>query len=148
KDEAGDAIVLVDLQDALGEPNPLIDLSIGQHRQEGAAEQLVVTGITAQRGAVVGRRRRDVALITRVPSGEIAAGKGGLGSALARLRLRPSRHHSRPSYGECSQCGHSCTPQEWRRDHGSSTPSDRRTPLARPRLAGWTVLARPPITAS
>src|SRR5262249_32907962 len=103
------------------------------HRQEGAAEQLVVTGITAQRGAVIGRRRRGIALTTRVPSGEIAAGKGGTSSALARLRLCPSRHHSRPTYGEGSQCGHSRTPQEWRRDHGSSPPSDRRTPLARPR---------------
>src|SRR5262249_5631732 len=133
EDEARDAIVLVDLQNALGEPDPLIDLSIGQYRQEGAAEEFVVTGITAQRGAVIGRRRRGVALITRVPSGEIAAGKRGLGSALARLRLRASGEHSRPSYGECSQYGHSRTPQEWRRDHGSLTPSDRRTPLARPR---------------
>ena len=72
-DEPRDAIVLVDLQNALSELDPFVNLAIGEHRQEGAAEQLVVTGITTQRGAVIGRRRRDVALITRVPSGEIAA---------------------------------------------------------------------------
>jgi len=72
-DQPRDAIVLVDLQNALGELHPFLNLAIGQHRQEGAAEQFVVTGITAQRGAVIRRRRRDVALITRVPSGEIAA---------------------------------------------------------------------------
>jgi hypothetical protein len=74
-----------------------LGFAIGEHRQEGAAEQFVVTGITAQRGAVIGRRRRDVALITRVPSGEIAARRRGPGKAIARLRLRPSGHHSRPS---------------------------------------------------
>src|SRR5262249_60462993 len=115
-------------------------LAVAERRQEGAAEQFVVTGSTAQGGAVVGRRRRDVALITRVPSGEIAAGKGGTGSALARLRLCPSRHHSRPSYGEGSQCGHSRPPQEGGRDPGSSPPSCPRAAVARPRCGGWTVL--------
>ena len=133
KDEARDAIVLVNLQNALGELDPLIDLAIGEHCQEGAAKQFVGTGIAAQRGAVIGRRRRDVALITRVPSGEIAARRRGPKEALARLRLRASGEHFRPTYGECSHCGHSRTPQEWRRDHGSSTPFDGRTPLARPR---------------
>jgi hypothetical protein len=51
EDKPRDAIVLVDLQDALGKLDPLIDLAIGEHRQEGAAEQFVVTGIAAQRGA-------------------------------------------------------------------------------------------------
>jgi len=133
EDKPRDAIVLVDLQDALGKLHPFIDLAIGEHRQEGAAEQFVVTGIAAQRGAVIGRRRRDVALITRVPSGEIAARRRGPREAIARLRLRASGEHFRPSYRECSQCGHNRTPQECRRDHGSSTPSDGRTPLARPR---------------
>src|SRR5262249_32540510 len=145
KNEPRDAIVLVDLQDPLCEPDSLVDLPIGQHRQEGAAEQLVVTGIAAQRGAVIGRRRRGMARTTGVPSGEIAAGRRDPGKAIARLRLRGE--HSRPSYGECSQCGHSRTPQGWRRDHGSSTPSGGRTPTARPRWAEWTVWTRPAITA-
>ena len=111
-----------------GKLHPFVNLPIGQHRQEGAAEQLVVAGIAAQRGAVIRRRRRGVALTTRVPSGEIAARGRGPRKAIARLRLGASGEHSRPSYGECSQCGHSRTPQGWRRDHGSSTPSDGRTP--------------------
>ena len=52
---------------------------------------------------------------------------------IARLRLRASGKHSRPTYGECSHCGHSRTPQGWRKDHGSSTPSGGRAPSARPR---------------
>jgi len=32
KDQPRDTIVLVDLQNALGEPDPLINLAIGQHR--------------------------------------------------------------------------------------------------------------------
>src|SRR5262249_46293396 len=111
----------------------------------GAAEQLVVTGITAQRGAVIGRRRRGIALTTRVPSGEIAARRRDPGKAIARLRLRGE--HSRPSYSERSQCGHSRTPQGWRRDHGPPAPPGGRTPTARPGWAEWTVWPRPAITA-
>src|SRR5262249_16134922 len=90
EDEPRDAIVLVDLQNALGELDPFVNLAIDEYRQEGPAEQFVVTGITAQRGAVIGRRRRDVALTTRVPSGEVAARRRGPRKALARLRLRAS----------------------------------------------------------
>jgi hypothetical protein len=133
EDEARDAIVLVDLQHALGKLHPFINLAIGQHRQEGAAEQLVVAGITAQRGAVIRRRRRGVALTTGVPGGEIAPRRRDPGKGIARLRLRASGKHSRPAYGECSQCGHSRTPQGWRKDHGSWTPSGGRAPSARPR---------------
>ena len=130
--QSRDAIVLVDLQNALGELNPFVNLAIGEHRQERAAEQFVVTGITAQRGAVIGRRRRGVALTTGVPGGEIAARRRGPGKGIARLRLRASGKQSRPAYGECSECGHSRTPQGWRKDHGSSTPSGGRAPSARP----------------
>ena len=104
EDEPRDAIVLVDLQNALGEPDRLVDLAIGQHRQEGAVEQLVVAGIAAQRGAVIGRGRGGVALTTGVPGGEIAARRRGPRKAIARLRLRlrASGEHSRPSYSECA----------------------------------------------
>src|SRR6516165_4836721 len=132
EDEARDAIVLVDLQNALGKLHPFINLAVGQHREKGAAEQLVVTGITAQRGAVIRRRRRGVALTTGVPGGEIAARRRGPGKGIARLRLRACGKQARPTYGECSECGHSRTPQGWRKDHGSSTPSGGRAPSARP----------------
>src|SRR5262249_34056071 len=131
EDEPRDAIVLVDLQNALRKPAPLINLPIGQHCQEGAAEELVVAGIAPQRGAVIRRRRGGVALTIGVPSGEIAARRRGPGKGIARLQLRPGRHHSRPSYGECGECGHSRMLQEWRSDHGSSTPSADETPLDR-----------------
>ena len=140
--EPRDAIVLVDLHDALGELDRFVDLAIGQHRQEGAAEKLVVAGIAAQRGAIVGGGGGGVPLAAGVPGGEIAAGGGGAGEA--RGCLRPRGRHSRPSdgtsNGKCGQCGHGRTPEAWRRDHGSSTPSGGRTPSARPRCAEWTCL--------
>jgi hypothetical protein len=132
EDEPRDALVFVDLQNAFGELDALLDFAVGKHRQEGAAQQLVIARITAQRGAVIRRRGRDVALSPGVAGGKIAARRGGAGKALARL-LRPSAKHGWPSYGECGQCGHHRMPQEWRRDHGSSTPSGGRTALARPR---------------
>ncbi len=73
KHQAGDAIGLVDLQHALGELDRLVDLAIGQHRQEGAVEQLAVARIAPQRGAIVGGGRSRVALPARMPGGEIAA---------------------------------------------------------------------------
>src|SRR5205814_5602595 len=130
EDEPRDAIVFVDLQNAFSEFDALLDVAIGKHRQEGAAQQLVVARVTAQGGPVIGRRSGGIALTASVAGGEIAAGRRGAGKALARL-LRPSAKHGWPSYGECGHCGHSRTPQSWRKDHSSSTPSGGRAPLAR-----------------
>src|SRR5258708_39580954 len=105
------------------------------HSEEGAAERLVVAGITAQRGAVIRRRRRGVALTTGVPGGEITPRRRDPGEGIARLRLRASGKHSRPTYGECRQCGHSRTPQGWRKDHGPLTPPVGGDPPARAPLA-------------
>src|SRR5262249_60214482 len=79
ENEPRDAVILVDLQNAFGELDSLLDFSVGKHRQEGAPKQLVVAGVAAQRSAVIGRRRRRVALTARVSSGEIAAGGGRAG---------------------------------------------------------------------
>src|SRR5262249_25472519 len=136
KDEPRDAIVLVDLQNALGELDPLLNLSIGKYRQEGAAEEFVVAGIAAQRGTVIGRRRGGVALAAGVASGELAAGRRGAGEAVTRL-LRASAKHGWPGYDECSRCGHGRTPQRRRKDHGLSTPSGGRKPQAATRLGEW-----------
>ena len=72
--EPRDAIVLVDLQDALGEPGRFVDLAIGQNREEGAVEHFAVARIAAQRGAIIGRGRRCVALDAGMPGGQITAG--------------------------------------------------------------------------
>ena len=71
--EPGDAVGLVDLQHAFGELDRLLDLAIGQHRQEGAAKKLVVAGVAAQRGAIIRCRRGGIPLTARMPGGEIAA---------------------------------------------------------------------------
>src|SRR5262249_59761055 len=110
EDEPRDAVVLVDLQNALGELHSLVNFSVGEYRQEGTAEELVVAGIATKRGTVIGRRRRGVALTAGVASGEIAARRRGAGKALARL-LRPGAKHRWPGYGEGSQRGRSPTPQ-------------------------------------
>ena len=107
--EPGDAIGLVDLQNAVGELDRLLDLAVGEHRQEGAAEQLAVARIAAQRGAVIGRGGGGIALAAGMAGGEIAAGRRGPGKA--RRRLCPSREHCRPSGGECGHCGHGRTPE-------------------------------------
>ena len=85
--EPRDAIVLVDLHHALGEPYRLVDLAVGEHRQEGAAEKLVVTGIAAQRRAIIGRRRGSVALTAGVTGGKIAARGRNSGKVRGRLCL-------------------------------------------------------------
>src|SRR5262249_16558064 len=125
ENEPRDAVVLVDLQNALGKLHPLLNFAIGKYRQESAAEQLVVARVAAQRSAVIGRRRRGIALAARVRGGEIAACRGGAREALTRL-LRPSTKHRRPSDGECSHCGHRRTPQRWRKDHGRLHLADER----------------------
>src|SRR5262249_62187114 len=99
ENEPRDAIVLVDLQNALGELHPFLNFAVGKHRQESAAEQLIVARIAAQRGAVIGRRSRRIALAAGVPSGEIAACRGGARAAFTWLLLRPGRKHRRPSDG-------------------------------------------------
>ena len=114
--EPGDAVGLVDLQNALGELDRLLDLAVRQHRQEGAAEKLVVAGVAAQGGAIIRGRGGGIPLTARVPGGEIAAGRRGPGEI--RRCLRPSREHCRPSDGECGHCGHGRTPETWRKDHG------------------------------
>src|SRR4029450_1808156 len=142
EDEPRDAIVFVDLQNAFSELDALLDFAIGKHRQEGAAQQLVVARVTAQGGAVIGRRSGGIALTASVARGERAARRRGAGNALARVG-RPSAKHGWPSYGECGQCGHSRTPQSWRKDHGSSDPSGGRTPLGRGAGEGGVFGARP-----
>jgi hypothetical protein len=56
EDEPRDAIVLVNLQDALGELDPFVNLAIGEYLQEGAAEQSIVTP-TGQSVSMPSQRR-------------------------------------------------------------------------------------------
>ena len=111
-DEPRDAVGLVGLQHALGELDGFVDLAIGQHRQEGAAEQLVVAGIAAQRGAVVGGGGGGVALAAGVPGGEIAAGGGGTRrSSSGACACAGDSIPGQIDGGRGSQCGDGRTPR-------------------------------------
>ncbi|MGY3108927.1 hypothetical protein ACVWW7_005554 [Bradyrhizobium sp. LM6.9] len=75
-DEARDAVGLVDGEDALGELDGFVDVTVGDRRDEGAVEQLVVLRVGAQSGAVERGGGGSVALDAGVAGGEIAAGGG------------------------------------------------------------------------
>ena len=51
-----DAIVAVDLEHPVGEPAGFVDVAVGQHREEGAAEQIGVARIGLQHVEVIGGR--------------------------------------------------------------------------------------------
>ncbi len=129
--EPRDAVGLVDLQHAFGQPDRLVHLAVGEHGEEGAPEQFAVAGIAAQRRAIIGSGGGGITLAAGVAGGQIAAGGGR--AREARRRLRPRGEQSRESDGKHGQCGHGRTPEAWRRDHGLSTPSGGRTPTVRPR---------------
>ena len=100
--EAGDAVGLVQRQDAVGELDGLVDVAIRQRGDEGAVEQLVVLRIGAQRRTIERRSRIGVAFDAGMARGQIAAGRGqpfqvGLARELRRIvpgmlgRLRQGR---------------------------------------------------------
>ncbi len=72
--QAGNAVVLVDLGDALGVFGRLVDVAVDQQRQEGAVEQFAVTGVAAQRVAVEGGGSGGIALLPSMARREIGAG--------------------------------------------------------------------------
>ena len=87
--EAGDAIGLVDGQDAVGKLHRLVDIAVGERGDEGTVEQFVVLGIGAQRRTIERRRRIRIAFDAGVTGGQIAAGRGQrLEIALARKLRR------------------------------------------------------------
>ena len=96
--QPGDAVVLVELDDLVGEPDRLLDVALGQHRQEGALQKLGILRVAAQRGAVIGGGRAGVALGAGVARGEIAAGRasGAPAHALTADRWRSARACAAP----------------------------------------------------
>jgi len=54
--QAGDPVALVALDDPIGELDRLIDIALGNRRDECAIEQFAVLRIGAQRGKVERRR--------------------------------------------------------------------------------------------
>ena len=68
-----DAIVLVGLNDALGEFDGLVDVAVDQERQEGAVEQFAVVRVAFERRPVIGRGGAGVALLAGMTGGEVAA---------------------------------------------------------------------------
>jgi hypothetical protein len=71
--QAGDAVGLVDHQDLLGELDRFVDIAVGNRRDEGAIQQLIVLGISPERRAVEGRGRRCIPFHAGVARGQIAA---------------------------------------------------------------------------
>src|SRR5262249_61657867 len=106
--QSRDAVGLVDLQDAFGEPDRFVDLAGGQHGEEGAAEQLVVARVGAQRGAVIRGGGGGITLAAGMAGGEIAARGGRAREGRGRLRLRGEQ--SRASDGEYGESGRGRTP--------------------------------------
>ena len=148
KHQPRDAIGLVDLQHAFGELDGFVDLAIGEHRQEGAAEQLAVAGIAPQRGSVVGGGRGRVTLPERVAGGEIAARRRHPRKIRWCLGLCPRQQHAWPGNGAGGENGDGSPPEAWRWDHGLDS-SWRKRALGAAALTGreWPFWARPAITA-
>ena len=73
--EPRDAMGLVELDDALGELDRLVDLAVDQDREERALEQHRILRVGAQRRAVIGRGRARIAL----------------GAGMARRQIVPRR---------------------------------------------------------
>ncbi len=71
--QPGDTVVLIELNDLVGEPDRFLDIALRQHRQEGALQKLGILRVTPQRGAVVRGGRACVALGPGVARGKIAA---------------------------------------------------------------------------
>ncbi len=132
--QPSDAVGLVDLQDALGELDRLVNLAVGEHCEEGTAEQFVVARVDAQRGAIVGGGGRGVLLPAGMAGSEVASGGRGASEIRGCFRLGCAHHRPGDGHGhsKAGQCGQGRTLEARRRDHGSSTPSGGRTPLAWP----------------
>ena len=88
--QPGDAIGLVDRQDAVGELDGLVDIAVGERGDEGAIEQFVVLRIGAKRRAIERRRRIGVALHAGMAGGQIAAGRGQRFQIVAGREIAPS----------------------------------------------------------
>ena len=99
--QPADAVVLVDVDDAVGELHRLADIAFDHQREERAVEQFVVLGIEPQRGAVIIGGGRGVAQASGVAGGQIAA-RGGEPAEFARHgRLRGKLDgRAREEYGE------------------------------------------------
>jgi hypothetical protein len=98
-DQTRDAAGLVDAENPFGELDRLFDVTLGNRRDEGAVQQLVVLRIGSQRGTVEGGGGGRIPLDAGMAGGQIAAGRGqrpevasggklrgGVGRVLRRLR--------------------------------------------------------------
>ena len=130
--QPGHAVGFVDRQDPVGELDGLVDIAVGDRRDEGAIEQFVVLRIGAKRRAIERRRRIGVPLHAGVAGGQIAARHGQrfqivaggklrriVGRMIGRLRRKRAGHRQR---GE-GECGNRPAIETNGKHHGS--PSSR-----------------------
>ena len=101
EDEVGDPVVAVELDEPVGEPRRLIDLTIGKERIERLLEQFRIALIGAQRRAVIGCRRIGVAIHVGLLGRKIAT-CGCVPHGVARvLSLRHGGGRQHPQRGGC-----------------------------------------------
>ena len=87
-DKPGNAIGFVYRQNAIGELHGLVDIAVGERRNERAIEQFVVLRIGAKRRAIERRRRIGVPLHAGVTGGQIAARRSQRFQIVAGGKLR------------------------------------------------------------
>ncbi len=150
--QPGDPIALVGLHHALGEPDRVLELAVGQQRQESAVEKFRVARIATQRRAVIERRRRGITLDPGMAGGEIAARHRHARKDLLRLgarigRLRRRYRDRQQDRGDSREGGHARSRGHAQlrelRDHGSSTPLAERPRRGRMYRARMTFLQLP-----
>ena len=141
-----DAVVLVDLEHPVGEMDRLVDIAVGQHRQEGAVEQLGILRIGAQRRAVVGGRRAASRSMVGMAGGQVAAG-GGHARQVLRVGVCADGCAERPWSSAMRASGEPQPRAEKVEGHGSvisigdlATRRTRPLPVGR---RGWPFCAKP-----
>ena len=72
--ETRDTIVAIEREQPFGKLARLFDIAVGQHREEGAAEQIRVARIELKHVEVIGRGGGGIALGAGMAGGQIAAG--------------------------------------------------------------------------
>ena len=116
--EPRDAIVAIDLDDALRELAGLFHIALGQDGKEGAAEQFGVARIELERVAIVGGGGDRVALGAGMTRGEVAARLRRMRELLRRRSLRRKRGRQTQGRGGQNECRR--VPEQRRLNHDIS----------------------------
>ena len=128
-----DPVVAIDLHQPVGQAAGFVDIALGQHREEGAAEQFGIARIGFQNVEVIGGRGRRVALGPGVPGSEVAARGGRMHKFLrgrcfrGECRLQPEQDGGAGDGGVRQRVSHDISIGEF----GSSTGERKHGELKR-----------------